>query len=99
MAPLQSDNLPVKGRLKQHVQFWRDIGSPHMILSIIEYGYVIPFIAEPPPMFLRNNKSALRVAKFVTYSILELLASSRISEKFHPSFVTSPLSVSSSLPM
>ena len=83
-ASLQSDNLPVKGRLKQHVQFWRDIGSPDMILSIIEQGYVIPFEEEPPPMFFRNNKSALREAKFVTDSILDLLASSRISEKSHP---------------
>ena len=64
-----------------------------MVMSVINEGYKIPFTNEPPPMFLKNNKSALLEYVFVTESIIELLSSNRITEKHQPSYITSPLSV------
>ena len=90
---LLSDQITIKGRLKQHVNFWSDIGASPMILSIINDGYRIPFTDEPPPMFCNNNRSARLEYSFVTKSILELLSSNRITEKSVPSYITSPLSV------
>ena len=64
-----------------------------MVMYIINEGYKNPFINEPPPMFLNNNKSALLEYVFVTESIIELLSSNRITEKHQPSYIASPLSV------
>ena len=74
--------LFMKGRLKRHVKYWRDIGTSQMILSVISDEYKIHFIEHPPSMFLCNNHSAINDAEFVTESILELLASGRITETF-----------------
>ena len=67
-----------------------------MILSVIEEGYRIPFIQQPPSMFFPNNRSALRQATFVTKSILQLLDSGRVTELSTPAYVNSPLSVATS---
>ena len=83
----------VKGRLRQNAQFWYNIGSSQLIMSVIMNGYTIPFFEIPPPMFFRNNKSALNEKVSVTESIMELLSSHRILEKTEPSFIVSPLSV------
>ena len=41
--------LPVKGRLKEHIPFWRkELGASKSVLSIIESGYVLPLKSEPP---------------------------------------------------
>ncbi|XP_068717054.1 uncharacterized protein [Montipora capricornis] len=37
----------VKGNLKNNLVFWRSIGAPDFILSIIENGYRLPFISFP----------------------------------------------------
>ena len=37
----------VKGKLKRHINFWQNIGASPFILSIIQYGYKIPFITAP----------------------------------------------------
>ena len=42
----------VKNRLKDHVQFWEDSLKPsELVLSTVKFGYVIPFIQEPPSVF------------------------------------------------
>ena len=51
-------SLSVKGNLKNNLGFWRSIGAPDFILSIIENGYRLPFISFPLAVKLRNNKSA-----------------------------------------
>ena len=55
--------------------FWRPIGAPDFILSIIENGYTLPFISFPLAVKLRNNKSARLHADFVDQAVLELVNS------------------------
>lgn len=84
----------VKGRLKEHIQFWIDINAPPFILDCICEGYKIPFFSNPERVVLKNNRSAQVHAEFVTGAISELLESSRI-RKTHKGhlIVISPLSV------
>ena len=37
----------VKGRLKCHISFWREIGAPEFIIDTIRHGYKIPFYTTP----------------------------------------------------
>jgi hypothetical protein len=50
----------VKGNLKKHIQYWKDIGANEFILGTISEGYVIPFSSNPPSMCFKNNKSAFQ---------------------------------------
>ena len=74
------DTVNVKGRLKDHIQFWVNIQAPEFILSVISEGYKLPLLHTPPRSFTKNNLSAINNSVFVTESILDLLASGRISE-------------------
>ena len=71
-------SLSVKGNLKNNLSFWRSIGAPDFILSIIENGYRLPFISFPLAVKLRNNKSARLHADFVDQAVLELVNSGRL---------------------
>ena len=57
-----------------------NIQAPEFILSIISEGYKLPLLHTPPRSFTKNNLSAINNSVFVTESILDLLASDRISE-------------------
>ncbi|KAH3726213.1 hypothetical protein DPMN_052070 [Dreissena polymorpha] len=59
----------VKSRLKNHVQFWKDIGANQFILDTIQNGYKIPFFFLPDHVHCRNNRSALNENNFVTEAI------------------------------
>ena len=48
----------IKGRLKHHIPFWTQLGSPPWLLETIQYGVKIPFLETPPAIYLPNNKSA-----------------------------------------
>ena len=65
------------GSLKNHIQFWRSIGTSQFILVVIDEGYRISFYSAPPPSFLCNNKSALAHPSFVDEAISELLLTYR----------------------
>ena len=92
------DTVNVKGRLKDHIQFWVNIQAPEFILSVISEGYKLPLLHTPPRSFTKNNLSAINNSVFVTESILDLLASGRISEFSKDSLhVINPLSVPLSL--
>ena len=65
-------NIIVNGRLKQNIEFWRNIGANSFVLDVIENGYKIPFYSCPPKMMLKNNKSALSNAEFVVEAIADL---------------------------
>ena len=65
-------SLSVKGNLRANIEFWKSIGAPYFILSIIENGYKLPFASSPEPVKLRNNKSARFHADFVDQAIHEL---------------------------
>ena len=58
-------SLRVNGNLKNNLVFWRSIGAPDFILSIIEKGYRLPFISFPAAVKLRNNKSAPGRLEFI----------------------------------
>ena len=58
--------------MKKNLGFWRAIGAPNFILSIIEKGCKLPFANFPVAVRLRNNKSARLHADFVDQAVLEL---------------------------
>ena len=72
--------LNVKGRLKENISFWEEIGASNWVLRILRDGYALPFIPEPEPKIFQNNVSALRNKEFVTNEILDLLNSGRVRE-------------------
>ena len=90
----QFTKLGVKGSLKKNIEFWRAIGTPREILTLIDSGYQIPFTQTPPSVILQNNRSALMHSDFVEQAILELLQSDRVIEISEPAFVVNPSSVS-----
>ena len=83
--------VTVKGRLKQNLQYWKDIGASNFIISAISEGYKIPFIDSPKPAEFINNKSAKHNSEFVTDSLRELIASKRVVKVA----LVNPLTVSS----
>ena len=87
-------SLRVEGNLKNNLVFWRSIGAPKFVLSIIKNGYRLPFISFPLAVKLRNNKSARIHADFVEQAVLELLNSDRVRMVNERPFVVNPLSVS-----
>ena len=89
-----TSNIVVPGSLKNHIQFWRSIGSSQFILDVIDEGYRIPFYSTPPPSFSRNNKSALAHRSFVDEAISELLLTYRVFETDVIPRNVNPLSVS-----
>ena len=83
----------VKGNLKKHIQYWKDIGANEFILGTISEGYVIPFSNNPPSMCFKNNRSAFQNHDFVDTAIAELVDNGcAIKVPFKP-YVVSPLSV------
>ena len=76
-----SSNIVVPGSLKNHIQFWRSVGTSQFILDVINEGYCIPFHSTPPPSFSQNNKSDLAHPSFVEEAISELLLARRVLER------------------
>lgn len=84
----------VKGRLKNHVNFWKtELKPTELVLNTIEHGYVIPFFQEPVSAFLKNNRSAIDNSGFVAKAISELLISGCIIETTYVPYVVNPLTV------
>ena len=54
---LDNNHTSVKGRLKQHIQFWFDIKANDYILETISNGYKLPFKDMPESVHLKNNRS------------------------------------------
>ena len=87
-------SLSAKGNLRANIEFWKSIGAPYFILSLIENGYKLPFASSPEPVKLRNNKSARFHADFVDQAIHELVLSGRVCVVAKKPLVVNPLSVS-----
>ncbi|VDI49054.1 Hypothetical predicted protein [Mytilus galloprovincialis] len=86
--------VTVKNRLKDHVQFWEDSLKPsELVLSTVKFGYVIPFIQEPPSVYLNNNRSAFNNSSFVLKAITELKLNGCITEVSNKPYVINPLTV------
>lgn len=84
----------VKGRLKENVSFWKNIGANPEILETIEHGYKIPFLEVPESSFSKNNKSAIENLDFVEETLSELQLNGCIKEVSSVPHVVNPLSVS-----
>ncbi|XP_011405606.1 PREDICTED: uncharacterized protein LOC100639089 [Amphimedon queenslandica] len=68
------ETVRVKGRLKQHLPYWRDVLNPSTyILDIIENGYRLPFVSMPPTYSASNHSSTRNNVEFVTESVSELV--------------------------
>ena len=89
-----NDSTRVKGKLREIVNFYKAIGAPSFIISVIQDGYKLPFIYTPPSVQLHNNRSAIVHSSFVGEAVTELLNSGRIRELNAPPFVINALSVS-----
>ena len=83
----------VKGRLKSHIQFWKDINASDYILNIIANGYSLPFSSFPPRANLRNNKSSRDHGEFVAGAIMDLVNSGAAIQVDDIPWVVNPLTV------
>ena len=93
----ESETVPpgVKGKLKPRLSFWKnDLKASAFVIDTIEYGYKIPFEHEPPPFFVKNNRSSLNHAPFVETAIDELLRKQCIIEVDSQPYCCNPLTVS-----
>ena len=89
-----SSAFSVKGRLKEHFDFWKyNLKASTLVLNIIKNGYILPFTELPPPFYAKNNASSLRNKRFVDTAITELLNKGMIEELDHRPFVCNPLTV------
>ena len=60
-SSMTKEHMPnVKGRLKENISFWEEIGASSWVLSILTDGYALPSIFEPEPKIFQNNVSTLR---------------------------------------
>ena len=80
--PGEQASLPlVKGRLKEHLPFWREeIKAPSSVLDIIESGYVLPLMSSPQAFSHQNQTTAMCNAEFVQQSVTDLLDAGCIKE-------------------
>lgn len=80
-------DIIVKNRLKEHIQFWKNIGANQFIIDSIEHGYKIPFYSLPESVLLKNNKSACDNREFVRKAITDLLDRDLVEKKQMPLLV------------
>ena len=81
------------GRLKKNLGQWRSIEASRFVLNVIQYGYRLPFFTIPSSVELKNNKSALDNAKFVSSEIQKLLDKGCVQEVREKPKVVNPLTV------
>jgi hypothetical protein len=83
----------VKHRLRNSVEFWKSIQAPDFIISVIETGYVIPFVNVPTNLHMKNNRSACNNEDFVSGAVSELLETGCVRRVPFKPTVVNPLSV------
>ncbi|XP_068223977.1 uncharacterized protein [Palaemon carinicauda] len=84
----------VKGRLRDNLKLWKDIGSSNFIIDIIENGYRLPFYSKPQSAQLDNNLSAKKEPIFVEEAISNLLDRGLVEKCIEPPYIVNPLTVS-----
>ena len=93
-ATEEQGTIVVKGRLREHVDFWREVvKAPAFIIDCIQNGYKLPLFSEPPPHRLSNSASALKYKDFVSQAVAEHLRNGCIKKLESAPHVCSPLSV------
>ena len=90
LEPVSS--IQVKGRLKENIAFWRDIGASKWVLSVIEDGYYLPFISLPARRSFQNHPSVVQNQEFVCQELKKLLASGAVVRQEYV-LVVNPLGV------
>lgn len=84
----------VKGRLHNEIKYWEEVlKATSPVISILQQGYILPFLSVPDSKLFNNQRSALENAVFVSQSIVELLGHGCIKELVFPPNVCSPLVV------
>ena len=84
----------VKGRLKEHLYFWKNnLEASSFVLNIINHGYILPFSSVPPPFYAKNNLSSLKHHDFVDKAILELVGKRLVKEVSLRPYCCNPLTV------
>ena len=90
----EQGTIVVKGRLREHVDFWREVvKAPGFIIDCIQNGYKLPLFSESPPNRLSNSASALKYKDFVSQAVAELLRNGCVKKLESAPHVCSPLSV------
>ena len=80
------------GRLNRSLSFWKNILKPNeFILSVIRFGYRIPFVKLPTSCNLKNNLSSLKHNIFVRKEIEDLLRKGYVDEWEEKPFCVNPL--------
>jgi len=85
--------IMVKSNLRKNVSYWQEIKANDSIINIISEGYKIPFISNPKPCLIKNNKSSFNSKEFVEKAIQELLETDRIKQVSEAPYCVNPLSV------
>ena len=84
----------VRGRLRERLSFWREIGASSFVIRVIEFGYFLPLISIPPLMQFNNLASSFTHYSFVSDSVEKLLQTGVIEEcRKEQLTVISPLGV------
>ena len=85
--------VPVKGRLRENIEFWRNIGACRWVLSVIENGYYLPFISILECRTFKNP-SVGQHRYFGSQEVRKLVASGvLVEEKAEDLTVVNPLGV------
>ena len=86
--------VSVQGRLKEHSTFWlTNLEASEFVKEIVQFGYRIPFLALPAPIFRFNHQSALQSEEFVSAAIVELEKGGCVVPCSECPLVCNPLSV------
>lgn len=65
-------------------------------MSTVKCGFVIPFVQDSTPAFIKDNRSALDKSEFAEENINDLLNSNFVVEVSERPYVVNPLKVSMS---
>lgn len=83
----------IQGKLRAHIEFWRNIDCSNFILDVIENGCKI-LLETPPVSYSINNRNSTTIHnEFVHVSILELLDRGCIKELTNSPEFCNPLHV------
>ena len=88
--------VTVQGRLREHSKIWlSDLKASEFVKQIAQFGYHIPFLASPAPVFRFNHHSghALQNEEFVSSVVVELVKGNCVVPCSECPLVCNPLSV------
>ena len=89
------ENTPyMRHRLRRCLSFWKTFCTSTLVLSWIEYGFPLRWIADPPPpTLMSNHKSAFENSDIITSNIFKLVNSGVLQPMDQQPYLVSPLGV------